>query len=350
MTVRRLLTSVCRIVWPEDPPVVHKGGGQRQGKKGQQFEGGALRAAPSDAAQTLAPLAIIDGGITPPSPPKPPLTNDSAIQSLCADFEREPGPGGTTNSVALEAWNWGSLSVRASSHQGRDHQYGKIPRQDAIAIETSRDGTLLALALADGLGSKRLSHFGSQLAAFNFTRTLGRQPNQMITADSIVQAVITTSELIRRQLGEQLGPTCDPHDFLSTFLGGAMQLIDGVYFLVAARVGGSDDLWRLRSGKWECITRDTGSVDVVQAVKGTVLPLKLKQSDVECWSLEVVPGDAIFFMSDGLGNPMKSNDELANYLARNWTQPPDIGHFVVHMSFDLRGEMDDRSCIGLWVN
>jgi hypothetical protein len=56
--------------------------------------------------------------------------------------------------------------MRASGGRraGRNHRKHDVPCQDAFAWRRSHQGTRIAAAVADGLGSRRLSHLGSQAA------------------------------------------------------------------------------------------------------------------------------------------------------------------------------------------
>ena len=64
------------------------------------------------------------------------------------------------------------MLVSSGKRAGRSHRDRRVPCQDAFAVHSSPDGQRVVAAVADGLGSRPLSHVGSEAAARAATRTL----------------------------------------------------------------------------------------------------------------------------------------------------------------------------------
>lgn len=56
----------------------------------------------------------------------------------------------------------GRYCVAGASVRGRLHKYNKVPRDDAFAVRSN--GTWLAVAVSDGVGSRKLSRYGASFA------------------------------------------------------------------------------------------------------------------------------------------------------------------------------------------
>ncbi|MGH9059352.1 MAG: protein phosphatase 2C domain-containing protein, partial [Acidimicrobiales bacterium] len=97
--------------------------------------------------------------------------------------------------VALDAGALGPFWVSAGSVAGRRHGWSGQTRQDAYAVELSRDGSAVVLVVADGLGSRPVSQVGAQhltrsvadaVAAADLTGLAG--PGEEILLAAIEQA------------------------------------------------------------------------------------------------------------------------------------------------------------------
>lgn len=68
------------------------------------------------------------------------------------------------------------MRVSAGTRAGRSHRARNGPCQDSFAVWASPDGGRAAAAVADGLGSRPLSHFGSQAACDAAVASLAAEP------------------------------------------------------------------------------------------------------------------------------------------------------------------------------
>lgn len=68
------------------------------------------------------------------------------------------------------------MRVSAGTRAGRGHRQRDLPCQDSVAVWESPDGGRAVAAVADGLGSKPLSHHGSQAACAAAVASLAAEP------------------------------------------------------------------------------------------------------------------------------------------------------------------------------
>src|SRR5687768_12844716 len=68
------------------------------------------------------------------------------------------------------------MRVSAGTRAGRGHRQRDVPCQDSVAVWESPDGGRAAAAVADGLGSKPLSHHGSKAACEAAVASLAAEP------------------------------------------------------------------------------------------------------------------------------------------------------------------------------
>lgn len=68
------------------------------------------------------------------------------------------------------------MRIAGGRRAGRGHRRHDLPCQDAYAAWRDSDGTRVAAAVADGLGSRELSHIGSRSACQTAVLRLGREP------------------------------------------------------------------------------------------------------------------------------------------------------------------------------
>jgi serine/threonine protein phosphatase PrpC len=60
-------------------------------------------------------------------------------------------------------------------------------------------------------------------------------------------------------------------------------------------------------------------------------------------------GSPLLVMTDGLSVPL-GTPEVSAYLARRWEAPPMLSEFLFDLSFERRGESDDRTAVCVWVD
>lgn len=104
------------------------------------------------------------------------------------------------------------MRISAGRRDGRGHRASETPCQDAFAVWQGAEGTRAAAAVADGLGSKPLSHFGSQAACDAAVASLGVEAEwdeaallrAFDAARSAIEAVAAERKLSSRDLATTL--------------------------------------------------------------------------------------------------------------------------------------------------
>ncbi len=119
--------------------------------------------------------------------------------------------------------------------------------------------------------------------------------------------------------------------------------------------------WVSASGTYEGFMVGDGGVftltngQVGQVVQGDgsrfsdteALPFGYTQ--VERFAGRLAPGSAVLIATDGLSVPMLSPD-VAAALGETWRQPPSVLNFLYDLSFERRGESDDRTAAAVWID
>lgn len=108
----------------------------------------------------------------------------------------------------------GPLRVWAGKREGRGHRQFGVPCQDAFAVHeegAGAPGGRVAAAVADGLGSKPLSHFGSQAACDAAVASLAAEP--IWDAPALTRAFQAAFDAVAAAAAERGSP---PHELATT--------------------------------------------------------------------------------------------------------------------------------------
>lgn len=87
-----------------------------------------------------------------------------------------------------------TLRVSAGRRAGRGHRQRDEPCQDAFAVHVDPDGARAVAAVADGLGSRRLSQVGSQAACDAAVASLQAEPTW--DRDAMLRAVAAAARAV----------------------------------------------------------------------------------------------------------------------------------------------------------
>jgi hypothetical protein len=207
--------------------------------------------------------------------------------------------------ISADGGSVGGLTVRAASICGRRHARHGASREDAFAIGRSADGAVACLdrrapidvpALCELLGAQMIAGGG-----------------RFIAADFDEQSLSTTLTVAwlapdGRYTGFTIGD------------GEAFELAAAGFTPVADAQGGS--------------FAETGA-------------LPHAYSEIDQFSGALAAGSALLLATDGLAVPLRA-PEVSAHLARRWQQPPSVIEFLDDMSFERRGESDDRTGVCVW--
>lgn len=259
--------------------------------------------------------------------------------------QSEPGPLPSVRrpDTEIDGAALPGLVVRATSIRGDVHRYYGTPRQDAMGLWHDGDRTLVA-CVADGLGSKELSHLGADTAC----RTAHAYVDDLLAGDDPAEPARRMVKSIAREIGEEAERRNTPADELSTtFLAAVMQERPetSAHRVVLVRVGDCG-AWRLHRGVLLPCFDEEDEAEAVASSVTRALPRHVEH--VEVRQLDLYPGDMLLLCTDGLSKPMRG-PQVSTRLAAWWRNgPPSLTEFFWQMSFRARTHDDDRTAVCLW--
>ncbi|WP_327045345.1 protein phosphatase 2C domain-containing protein [Microbispora sp. NBC_01189] len=236
------------------------------------------------------------------------------------------------------------LTVRAASIRGDIHRHYGTVRQDAMGLWQDGEGMLLA-CVADGVGSKELSHIGAVRACGAAHEHLHNFFAQATDLDWAARCFVeNVASAINNRAAEE---PAAPDSLSTTFLAALIEDLpdQSRHRITLVRVGDST-AWLLREGKWTSSFRKQGEDDGVIDSSTCALPRDVDRVEVRTGYLHA--GDMLMLCTDGLSNPMRA-PELSTGLAAWWSQgPPSLPEFFRQMSFRKKTHDDDRTAVCVW--
>lgn len=311
----------------------------------EQSHGSAGPAEPPEPGSALPEPSTPEPSTPEPEIPEPPvigrrpmLRSDPGV--LPAPHRDHPGrPDSELDGAMLPG-----LVIRAASIRGDAHRYYGTPRQDAMGLWQTDDTQLLA-CVADGLGSKELSHAGASLACASAHRNV---TNLRAYADLQIAAEYLI-ESISIDIGDQaVRYEVSPDALSTTFLAAVIdQGTDGSPHRARLVRVGDSTAFLLHKGLWtECFARADGETVVGSATRA--LPGDTGHVEVAVADLE--PGDMLLLCTDGIATPLTRNSEVGDRLSAWWSrpEPPSLPEFFWQASFRAKSYDDDRTAICIW--
>ena len=233
------------------------------------------------------------------------------------------------------------LTACAVSMRGTTHLRDGLPRQDHLGlVETTHDWVLAVVA--DGVGSRRLSHHGAAAVTRAVTQTVLDEPAAIHDPELLVDAAVSAIH------ETALALDADPDDFSTTLTIAAIprdpEGTTGDRLAVIHQIGDSPVLL-LTDTRWSYLTpEDDAPSNVVQSW----LPGRPDVISLEA----TVPAEAVILAcTDGLAIPMgpdHGNGELGTALADRWSSGPrETVQFVIDLAFTGYG--DDRTGVAIWT-
>jgi hypothetical protein len=255
----------------------------------------------------------------------------------------------------------GPLVVRAASTRGTSHRYGGTPRQDDYALCIGEESWLV-VAVADGVSAGSLSHLAARIAC----RGAAELVRDALVASNDVRQ-IPWEDVLQTLAGRIVGygrrslasdgdadevTARDVADIMATTLVVAAVSLapsdDGSHEGIAAAVGDTSVFLLDAASAWCPVTavKNEGA----QVASSATMALPHQPREVHALDLRIEPGERLFVMTDGVGDPLGRGDgDVGRFLATVWAQPPDILSFGGQVGFARRSYDDDRTVVGIWV-
>jgi serine/threonine protein phosphatase PrpC len=240
----------------------------------------------------------------------------------------------TTAAYRAEGGDTGTWAVRAVSIAGVRHRLGGEAGQDAFAWRVSADGTVVVVAVADGVGGVP----GSGAAA-------------LAAVEAACAAVdVDDPAGAGDRPGAALGDAVAAADAAVRRVGGATTLVVAALGADgrgrAVRVGDSTALG-LADGAWRELWPHEAADDGPLVTATAALPADAPSAHVT--EVDVAPGAALVLVTDGVDNPRRDGPTtVAPALAAGLAAPPTPLALGVLVDFSRQGCFDDRTLLGLW--
>ena len=260
--------------------------------------------------------------------------------------------------TAIDAGVVGALTIRGASVRGVGHRYDGTCRQDDFCLGTAgRDGEYLVAVVADGVSAGPKSHIAARVAVRLgvqlLTEALALGDPDTIIWDQLVGTIAGHVLLqARKESGDQTLDAGDAARLMATTAAFVIVPTDadvaGERACIVLPIGDTS-VWILRAdGSWEPITLVKNAGEAVASSAVFALPL-LPADTLVPLGATLQPGDALFVVTDGIGDPLGSGDgDVGAALSRIWSAPPNRYEFAAQVDFGRRSHTDDRTVVGVW--
>lgn len=285
-----------------------------------------------------------------PRPSRPPrFGRGSKAQALPWLLPHRPVQPG----VAADEARIGDLRVRAASVVGPGHRCEEPaqPRQDSYRLGRDTAGEHLVLAVADGVSSSRYADLGATVATSTAVHALRDQlhdsPN---LAELSATEVFTTVSAEMSQAAAGRG--IDDSDIAAVAVLAVIPAnsTDGERDMWLGWVG-DVSVWSLNNGVWSWAAGDPkGRTDGEYDSNAVAHVLPDQPNSATGSMVRLRSGDALAFVTDGLGDALASLDDLNKYLGESWKFPPPCVSFLNDLSFDAQRFLDDRTAVTVWID
>lgn len=258
----------------------------------------------------------------------------------------------------IDAGVVGALTIRAASVRGAGHRYDATPRQDDFCLGTGgARGEFLVAAVADGVSAGPRSHLAARVAVRLgvqlLTQAMDAGPASAIDWDELVGTI--AGHVLLQARKDRGDDGLDARGAAAIMASTAAFVIvpverdpSGVRTCVVVPIGDTS-VWVLRAGgTWESVTPVKNEGAAVASSAVFALPL-LPATSIVPLSAVLAPGDALFVLTDGVGDPLGEGvGEVGRALATAWATPPNRYEFAAQVDLARRSHTDDRTAVGIW--
>ena len=279
-----------------------------------------------------------------------------AAREVAATLPAAPSDPADTQ---IDAGGAGPLEVRAASVRGVSHRHSATPRQDDYALAAT--GDWLIVVVADGVSSGPLSHQAATLACRAATAQVqealeaGAEPDAIPWGDVLGAASRRIVAHGLRSLPAAEGIELDAAEVARAM---STTLVIAVVSTAAGEDGahagvvhsfGDCSVFRLGADGWAAVT-DVKNEGAQMATSATVALPYVPEEVPPATPLALGAGEALFVMTDGVGDPLGSGDgDVGSFLATVWGGPPDPVTFAAQIGFARKSFDDDRTVVGIWA-
>ena len=312
----------------------------------------------TEAVVPLAPEDVVVPAVWNARAPDVPWCPESLRPALTTSFIEAAAVEPRLLSAHTADWRVLGASVRGKSHGHRGEH-----RDDALALVVRDD--LMILAVADGAGSSALSRLGAAVTAdLAVTRTAERFDADVANTDAVSRLGTAMAHAVHdaaMRLHELatlggVAPSALRTTLVLVALAGDLMLVsqvgDGAVLIQktngdVVRVGGArETAW---AGEVTCFVPDACAMTQAAALR------QVRAADVSL----------IVLMTDGIDDPFHPLEQSGSALVAQWrngtTEPigvakqsltgPVLGNadsMLQWLSFEQRGEVDDRTLLLAW--
>jgi len=259
----------------------------------------------------------------------------------------------------IDAGEVGALTVRAASVRGAGHRYDGTPRQDDFCLGTAgARNELLVAVVADGVSAGPRSHLAARvvvrLGVQLVAQAIANGPVSTIDWDALVGSIAGHVLLqARKDRGNDQLDAREAAKVMASTAAFAIVPVErdpnGVRTCTVVPIGDTS-VWVLRGGQqWESVTPIKNEGAAVASSAVFALPL-LPSTPIVALTAVLLPGDALFVVTDGVGDPLgEGSGDVGRALAATWATPPNRYEFAAQVDFARRSHTDDRTAVGIWV-
>ncbi len=253
--------------------------------------------------------------------------------------------------TVVDAWRGGPFAVRAACVRGDAHRLYGVPRQDEVSVVWAEDRQLLAIAVADGVSSARLSHLGAGAACRYATEYLLRywEDGQSVNWRELYeQAAWALVDADRRLTASPDADAADAERHLATTLCvAAVHAVDGEASIQAA-LAGDGGVTLLVDGALTPILGPTLVADDGM-IRTEVVPLPRLPAELPCGKWALPHAATLLVGTDGIWAPLgDGTGTVAEFLIGALSGDlPDAVDFLRVVDFCRDTYDDDRTLVAV---
>lgn len=239
----------------------------------------------------------------------------------------------------LEAFESDRFQVRSVSIRGHSHRFEGTVRQDAMAHSLASG--LLGLAVADGLGSERLSHIGAKACVLN---AVGQA-----SLAALLSTELETLDCSR--IADSLRTVADssnagPNELRSTLIFAAVEVRHDTVEAAIAQIGDSE-AWLIRQGDIVALFDQPASADGLATSAVRPLP---DASAARVRKIQLAMNDVLLLTSDGVGELLETDNAYREAIVKllDFDAPTPTSLLSV-VDAAVKGYDDDRTLVSLRI-